>query len=103
MSKDIDSHIKDILKKQDLLTKNEDKINKEIYQISKSINNLYKNIVSINHKLTIILEILNSLQIIAEDDDEEEDLEETQEGYYDASNQWIDNADWEDASEFDED
>lgn len=76
MSRDIDRIIGDVIKNQENLDNNNDKLCKHINNLSKDISSIKKELVGINNKIDLILEIMNNLTIMVLDEDEEDKEEE---------------------------
>jgi hypothetical protein len=94
MSRDIDHIIKDVLKKQDDLFKNENLISKDIISLKKDIDNIKKETKAISNKIDLILEILNNFTIMLFDEEQDEYREDD---IYDSDTTWLPNQDeWND-------
>lgn len=102
MSRDINDIIKEVVKQTQDLQKADNKLTNDVSDISKEIQTIKKDIQNVSEKIDDILDVLNTLTIFIEDNEnivDDDDLDNT-----DSNEGWLPElTEWEDHYNSDED
>jgi uncharacterized coiled-coil DUF342 family protein len=93
MSKEINDIIKEVVKQTQDLEKSDNKLNSDVSDISREIKSIKKDIKKMSEKIDDILDLLNTLTIFIEDNEniiDEDELENTDsnEGWLPEITEW---------------
>jgi hypothetical protein len=92
MSKDINDIMKEVIKSGKEIHRVDTKFSKEIIGLQKDVEGLHKDIKVIASKIDLILDLLNSLTIFIEEEDEslddDDDEYQSNEGWLPEVNNW---------------